>query len=72
VFETEEFAEFFEGGEHGTILSWGRRGIRDADGRGDSFFKYEGSRRVSKDGIQGAGLFSEANCRSHNGNDEGV
>ena len=24
VFETEEFAEFFEGGEHETILSWGR------------------------------------------------
>ena len=26
VFETEEFAEFFEGGEHGTILSWGEGG----------------------------------------------
>jgi hypothetical protein len=26
VFETEEFAEFFEGGQHIVILSWGRRG----------------------------------------------
>jgi hypothetical protein len=45
VLETEEFTEFFEGGEHGTILSWGERGKDEGWGMKDEMGEY-GTRKT--------------------------